>query len=412
MSAARKVDRRSAEGVARADRLIATLAVTVFFEWMGAGAFLPLFPIYLQRHGSSSTMVGITMAAFFLAGIVTQYPAGRLADHWGRREVLMAGQGIYAITTLGFLFTTAPAAMVALRFLQGVGAGAAEVAALSVIGAVVAPERRGRAFGTIYAAQLTGTIIGPLVGAAFGVQHMELLFIVTALVCGAAAIPVLLRPELDAHGLTTAVQEATPWRLPRAAAGALLVAAALGLIIGVYDAVWSLLLRNRGAGDVAINLSWVLFSLPFALTSRPAGRLADRLDRRRLAIGAVLVDCAFCTTYPFVRSVPVLLVLGALEATVIALALPSAQSLLTEHVAEAHQGRVQGLYATSQTAATALSAGLAGVLFARASWLPFVAMAAAAGCCALAMIPIWSSVAGHVRHGDGASEPAPIPGSS
>ena len=38
---------------------------------------------------------------------------------------------------------------------------------------------------------------------------------------------------------------------------------------------------SRGAADWQIGLSWTLFALPFAAFSPIAGRLVDRLDRRR-----------------------------------------------------------------------------------------------------------------------------------
>ncbi len=411
MTAAKKFDIHSAEGRARADRLVLTLAITVFIEWLSAGAFLPLFPVYLTNHGASGAVIGLTMGSFFVAGVFFQYPAGQLADRTSRRKVLIGGQVLYAIATAGYLVTTAPGAIIALRFTQGIGAGASEVAALSIVATVVAPQRRGRAFSTIYGAQLSGTVVGPLIGAVFGLAHMRALFVVTAVMSVVATIPVLLRPELSHQDPSTAHRQRGPRQrlvVPKAAIGALFVAGALGLVIGVYDSSWSLLLHARGASNAVINLSWVLFSLPFVAATRPAGWLADHRDRKVLAIGAVLLEVSFCMTYPFVASVVLLLVLGAVEATVLATALPSAQSMLTEHVAEGQQGRIQGLYSTCQMAATAVAAMAAGSLFSIRIWLPFVTMAAVALVFVLAIAYSWRGVNGHVQRA-ATSPAAPTP---
>ncbi|MGB7050602.1 MAG: MFS transporter, partial [Acidimicrobiales bacterium] len=71
--------------------LIRTLAVTIFLQWLGATAIVPMLPIYIRHLGGSDALAGMVMAAFFAAGVVSQYPVGRLADRIGRRPVLVAG---------------------------------------------------------------------------------------------------------------------------------------------------------------------------------------------------------------------------------------------------------------------------------------------------------------------------------
>lgn len=382
-----------------ADRLVRTLAATVLIEWMAGGAFLPLFPVYLHDHRASTSLLGLVVGSFFLAGLLGQYPAGRLADRTSPRAVLLGGQVLYGVSTLGFLVTTDVHVAILLRFVQGLGAGAAEVACLSIVARVVAPQRRGRAFGTVYGAQLTGTILGPIVGAVIGIHHMDVLFCVTAGLSFASSVPALLQPAF-AH-LGRRADRAAPLsrlQLQASAKGALLLAAALGLIIGTYDSTWSLLLRSKGAGGLAINLSWVLFSLPFALASKPAGWLADHADRRVLAVVGVVSESLFCLTYPFLHSVAVMLALATVEATVLAGALPAAQSLLTEHVADDAHGRAQAINSTFQMGATTLAAMVGGVLFAISPSTPFVVAASISLLGAVAMAVLWRGVSGRVAH--------------
>ena len=84
--------------------------------------------------------------------------------------------------------------------------------------------------------------------------------------------------------------------------GALLSAAAFGLTVGVYETCWTLLLTNRGAADWQVGLSWTLFCIPFVVASRPAGRLADTVDRRYLVVIALTVALACCAVYPFLHN--------------------------------------------------------------------------------------------------------------
>jgi len=180
---------------------------------------------------------------------------------------------------------------------------------------------------------------------------------------------------------------------------------AIGLASGIYETCWTLLLRFRGASDWEIGLSWTLFAVPFVTMSRPGGWAADHLDRRWLVAGSLGAAVVLCAVYPFVSNVPLILALGTLEATFWAVAYPATQSLLTEDVRPAHMGSAQGLFASSQTGSTAVSAAAGGALFQIAPWVPFVATAAVAAA-ALAFLPLaWRSVAGRAR---ASSEPVAL----
>jgi MFS family permease len=381
--------------------VVLALGLTTFLQWIGASAILPLLPLWVRHNGGSDAVAGAVMGAFFVAGLMCQVPAGRLADRWGRRRVLYVGLTLYALGSLAFLAPPGPLSYVGWRFLQGAGVGAAEVAALAIVAAVSPLEDRGRAFGTIYAGQLAGMAIGPLAGSLIGIAHMRALFVVAAAAALVAIIPTAwaTRSSGQRLGATQPAPDAHPARLrwTRPITGAVAAAAAVGLLTGVYEASWTLLLESRGAASWEIGLSWTLFAVPFVAMSVPAGRLADRVDRRWLVVGGLTSSALFATSYPFIADRGLLIGLGGLEAVGVALIFPALQSLLTEFSPPEHHGQAQGIFATGETAATAVAAGLGGWLFGVASWLPFVSMAAAAGALTLAVAIIWAPVSGRVR---------------
>lgn len=395
--------------------VVLALGLTTFLQWIGASALLPLLPLWVKHNGGTDAVAGAVMGAFFVAGLVSQVPAGRLADRIGRRRVLYGGLVVYAFGTLAFLTPPGPLSYVAWRFLQGVGVGAAEVAALAIVAAVSPLAERGRAFGTIYAAQLAGMAIGPLMGSLIGVEHMRALFVVAAVGALLACLPTAWATrastgrlgagdagEAAGDGERPRRHDPFPWGRP--IAGALAAAAAVGLLIGVYESCWTLLLEARGAASWQIGLSWTLFAVPFVAMSVPAGRLADRFDRRWLVVAGLASSACFAVSYPFIHSIGWLVGLGGVEAVGVALIFPSLQSLLTEFSPAEHHGQAQGIFATGETAATAVAAGLGGWLFGMASWLPFVAMAVPAVVCTAAVPLIWATVPGRVS--------TPVPGTA
>lgn len=403
--------------------LVRTLSLAVFLQWAGAGALLPLLPLYVRHRGGSDVVVGAVMAAYFAAAFVFQYGAGRMSDRWGRLPVLVGGVLAYTLGSLLFLVPGPAALDVVFRGLQGAGAGAAMVAALAMLAHAVPLSHRGRAAGRLYGAELGGLAVGPVLGSIAGLPLMRWLFVAAAVVSLVSLVPVLFvrtptPVEVPAEVQAPAGTDTTPANAPggpgldrrraaRAVNGALVAAAMIGTTSGVYEACWSLLMTRHGASQWEIGVSWTLFALPFAAMSRPAGWLADHLDRRLLAGGALLWSIAFLVTYPFVPGYVVLMVLGAWESLGFAIAMPACQSLLGQGTSPDRHGHAQGLFAASQTGATAVAAACAGALFGIAPWLPFVSAAACCTVLAASVAVIWRPVPGRVVRAV-ADSPSPL----
>jgi DHA1 family multidrug resistance protein-like MFS transporter len=377
-----------------ARRVVLALCLSAFAEWGGSSAVLPLLPVYLRHHGSSVTLVGFTMAAFFAAAVLVQYPIGRLSDRVGRRTIQMAGLVTYSIATILFVFTSAPFAALILRALQGAGVGVVDVANAATIGEVVPESQRGRAFGALYGTRTAGMAIAPFFGGLAGVREMHWLFVAAALAVLAAAVPIFFfAPRNPAREPLRAHERTALWR-NRSVMGVGVAFLAGGIAVGMYEVCWSLLLTLRGAQSWQIGLSWTLFAFPFAVVSLPAGWLVDRLDRRRLTIIALVGMAAFAAAYPWLHSVALLVGLGTGEAMTVALGGPAESAQLSQSVASRELGRAQGAVSSMQTGAMAVSASIAGALFGIRPWLPFMLAASAVLACVIVISVLWRGVPG------------------
>jgi len=387
----------------RPSSIVSRLVAVVFLQWLGATSVLPLLPLYLRQKGATPSTTGVVMAAYFIGGLVFQFVAGRLSDRYGRRPVLVAGLAFYALACLGFLLPLSPLAYGAMRFMQGGAAGAAEVATLATVALVVPAEGRGRASSRIYAAQLGGAAFGPLLGAFVGIREMTFVFLFAASAASIAAIPVL-RSNLGPR--TVRNEPLPPVTIDTRLVGAVCVAAALGLVIGAYESCWTLLMHFKHASSFQLGLSWTLFALPYVVCFRIGGWFADHTDRRSFATFGVLNACAFCAIYPLLGTVDALLAFSCFEAVGSSLALPSAQSILTEGSDPREIGRRQGVFTTAQTAAMAVSAMVSGTLFEVGPAVPFLTMALVSTALVCAVPFIWRRVPGRVeRHVAGAAPP-------
>jgi DHA1 family multidrug resistance protein-like MFS transporter len=391
-----------------ADRTVAAVSAAVFVQFAGATAMLPLLPLFLRRQHTSVSLVGVVMASYFAAGVLTQYAAGHLADRAGHRRVMIGGLAIYAIASLGFLLSVSAGGYVALRGLQGLGAGALQLGGLALIGLVVPIEQRGRAFSRVFAAQLSGMAIGPLFGAIAGVDHMAWLFVLSSVFAIAAMVPVARGAR--APQVTKRHETPAPLHVSRGFIGVVLVGVIGGVCTGVYESCWSLMMTARGAATWQIGLSWTMFALSFAAFSPIAGRLIDRLDRRRLAVMAATLSAVFIAIYPMLPRPWLLIALGTVEAIGVAIAIPAAQSLLSQLVHPDALGRAQGVFTTAESAMIAAGAAASGYLFTIYRWLPFVSAAVLALALTAVLPRLWRDVAG--RASDAAAAPTAITVSS
>ncbi len=370
-------------------RLVAALAATAGVEWLGGSALLPLLPVYLRHRGSPDGLVGVVMAAYFLAGLLTQYPLGRLADRIGRRPVLVGGLLVFALGSLCFLLPLGAGAALAWRALQGVGAGAGQVAALALVGQMIPGERRGRAVGLIFGAQLAGMAVGPALGSLGGLPAMPWLFGSAAAAGLVACLPVVATRAIAPGSAPVPGPALPPASAPALGrrpvlAGAVALAVASGLLIGTYETTWSLLLLGKGGTSWQIGISWTLFALPYALFSWPAGWIADHTDRRWLAAAGMAASAGFAIAYPLIPSVPVVIGLGTAEAVTTATAYPALVALVTQAAPPRALGGAQGVLGSGQTGGTALAALVSGFLFGLGPWVPYLGSAAAV----LAIVPV------------------------
>lgn len=378
-------------------RVVGAVSVSAFVEWAGATAVLPLMPVYLRHHGSSVAVVGLAMAAFFAAAVLVQYPMGRLSDRIGRKKVQIGGLVVYAAGSILFGLVVSPMAALGFRALQGAGGGVVDVANSATIGEAVPERWRGRAFGALYGSRTVGMAIGPFFGGLFGLGGMRWMFFAAAACALIAAVPI----RLFVPGTRRPVADLQAERLPlwrnNSVLGVVVAFLAGGLLVGMYETCWSLLLTQRGARTWQIGLSWTLFAFPFAVMSVPAGWLVDRFDRRYLTYFAMTGSAVFAALYPSLHSVALLMALGSVEAVTVAIGQPAESSQLSHSVPASQLGRAQGAASSAQTAATAVAATLSGALFGVSPEIPFLLVAASMVVSIAVMAVLWRKVPGRTR---------------
>lgn len=101
---------------------VAGLAMTGLM--VGAAAPSPLYPVYQQLWGFSSFTLTVVFAVYVVALLGTLLTIGSLADHIGRRPMLIAGLMLLAVAMVIFAHADGVGALLVARIVQGVATGA------------------------------------------------------------------------------------------------------------------------------------------------------------------------------------------------------------------------------------------------------------------------------------------------
>jgi DHA1 family multidrug resistance protein-like MFS transporter len=299
----------------------------------------------------------------------------------------------YGLASMTFLFPVAAPWLALTRAVQGAGAGAIEVTSLSAVSSLFPEAERGRAVSQIFAAQLFGLAIGPVLGVIASVNDLAWAFFATGVMSLIAAV-VAMRTNLGDREYDPSPLPPLQWNSQLT--GSLFAAVASGITIGVYEACWSLLMHAHHASTLQIRLSWTFFALPWVVLSRWGGWLADHSNRRFVALAGLINGALFLSLYPHIHNNDLILVLGSCESIGASLSVPSISSLMSQGAADRELSRRQGLYTTSNTAALALAAGTSGFLFTINSALPFTLIAIISVVLALTTLYWWRRVTGHI----------------
>ncbi|HXN91481.1 MAG TPA: MFS transporter [Candidatus Sulfotelmatobacter sp.] len=366
------------------------IVAAIFVSGTGVGSLLPVLPLYLHERGAPYSLVGVIVGASLVAQAVGQWPAGRLAARFGGRPMMVGGLLLASLSSIALILPVPVGWLIALRFTQGLGFAASLPAELAAVADVVPRSYLGRAYSWVSGAQQSGFIVGPAIGGFLAVFGRWTVFLVTGAALLAAAIVVWRAVPSTARPAVTAPLQARTL-LGRSPVGAAVRAVVtlsigLGLLIGIYDVIWSLYMRSLGASDPVIGLSFTLYALPVLIATPLAGWGSDRWDRRWLAFGSIVLGSLMGVVYPGLKNVPIVIAVGAFEGLLWAFTEPAMNSFLMRAVQD-RRAEAQGIVGTALSSGMAIGAFVGGSLFALGVGVPFYVAAAAGVVFALAAIP-------------------------
>lgn len=143
--------------------VVASVMTTMFMVAIEATIVSTAMPRIAAELGGLDIYSWV-FSAFLLSQTAMTVVFGKLADLYGRKPVMLAGIGIFVLFSTLAGFAWSMPSLILFRLLQGVGAGAMQPVAMTVVGDLFPAAERGKVQGYLASVWATSAIVGPLAG--------------------------------------------------------------------------------------------------------------------------------------------------------------------------------------------------------------------------------------------------------
>ena len=144
--------------------LLPVLAMLTAFAPLSIDMYLPSFPMLATTLGTDASRVQLTLSAFLLGFAISPLVYGPFADRFGRRPTLMVAATLYIGASALCAMATEIDHLIALRFLQALGAGGGPVIVRAIIRDLYTPNEAARTMSLMMVIVGVAPMLAPLIG--------------------------------------------------------------------------------------------------------------------------------------------------------------------------------------------------------------------------------------------------------
>ncbi len=357
------------EETAQEVRTVASLVSLLALGLLDNQILSPILREIATSLDVSVRSVGMTVSGYAIAAAVAALIVGPLSDGRGRKEFLVAAGVVFAIGSAGAY--AGPSFLWFALARVGSGAAAGVISALSVaaIADRVPYERRGRAMGWVaaayFAAPSLGVYAATMVAGRFGWRTNYLVLSLFAL-----SLALLIRSWFSEE--TAKRKQSRPglrryfvfFRTASIAAGAVSAFFISGGLTGFVLYLGAFLGDAYGLTVTEVGLVFLLSGSAGVVGALGAGRLADGVGKRTVALAGSLALVFLLVVVPFVTA-PLLYVVLGLVGLAGASRVAPLQSIVTELVGREERGAYVALRNTLSQLGIATAAAVGGLLYSR-----------------------------------------------
>ena len=304
------------------------LSFSRFLEDMGTGMLVTLIPLYIADLQTSFLpdmplilKAGIVMTVFGLFNAIAQPIMGKLSDKLDRRKpFIIFGLVGYTILSLMYAYVTSYEQLLVLRVMQGITVGATIPAIIAMVTHLSTPATRGKSVGIYSTIRGLGFGSGPVIGGAVATYYS---FNTAFYLCAAFGLVSFILVNLlvkETH--STCVEKVVDDDDVKSGKGSILVLAGamFMMMVGIMMIV-ALLPEYEirlGASEFSLGIALSAYMLARLIFQAPIGALSDKIGRKKLIVGGLLLSAPLVIGTGYVISIEQLILLRALQGFTIA----------------------------------------------------------------------------------------------
>lgn len=350
------------------DRNLLVINSVTLIAVMGVATIAPVFPKLTQELHVTPKAIGLLITVFTIPGVVLTPVLGVLADHFGRKKILIPSLLLFGIAGSACALAQTFDQLLVLRFFQGVGASALGSLNVTLIGDLYSGRERTAAMGYNASVLSVGTASWPAIGGALAMLgwHYPFLLPLVALPVGGFVLFVLKNPE---------PQEMPPLReylsgvwqdIRKRQVLALFLVSVVTFIIlfGPFLTFFPMLLDGHfGASALVIGLMMSVSSLSSAACSSQLGRLTRITSENNLMKVAFALYALTLVLIPLTKNIWFLLIPCVLFGIAQGLNIPSLMTLLAGMAPMKHRAAFMSINGMVLRLGQSLGPLLAGFIF-------------------------------------------------
>ncbi|MDM5226958.1 MFS transporter [Cytobacillus sp. NJ13] len=341
-----------------------SISITSFFLFMGFYVLLTTLPLYiLDDLKGDETQVGLIISVFLIAAVISRPFTGKWIDEVGRRKILIASLIVFAVSSLLYFWADSTPALLALRFLHGVGFGMATTATGAIVADIVPNERRGEGLGYYAMFMNLAMVIGPFAGLTI-VQYASFSWIFalcTVLSFIAIVLGVFVKIPQKAESTVKHPKFTLSSLFEK---NAVPVAISAGILAFAYSGILSFISVYAKELDLleAASFFFVVYAA-FIIMSRPfTGRWFDAYGENKVIYPAIILFAAGLFLLSQANSTFVFLLSGAIIGLGYGTIVPSLQTVAIKQADPAKRGLATSTFFTLFDTGIGLGSYVLGIL--------------------------------------------------
>lgn len=147
--------------------LIVLLGLLAALSTLTIAMYIPGFHKMAADFKVNESQIAFTLTSYFIGITIGQLVYGPIIDRYGRKTPLLVSLILYVLTSILCAVASSLDMMIAVRFLQALGASAGMVSALAIIMDVFEPQHRAKAFSLVMTVLGVAPIVSPSLGSFF-----------------------------------------------------------------------------------------------------------------------------------------------------------------------------------------------------------------------------------------------------